>query len=266
MRDAFGRPITYIRVSITDRCDLRCLYCMPAAGVVPLQHADILSYEEIADFLEVAASRGIETVRITGGEPLVRRDVTYLVARVAAIAGVRDLCMTTNGSRLEALAAPLRAAGLHRVNVSLDALDPGRYRELTRGGEVERVVRGLHAARDAGLWPIKINCVVDRSSDEPDARAVGAFAAREGFEVRYIRKMDIARGSFGVVEGGSGGDCGACNRLRLSADGYLRPCLLSDIRVPIRGRNYAEALDEVVGLKPAAGTRSVHGRMSAIGG
>lgn len=266
MRDAFGRPITYIRVSITDRCDLRCLYCMPAAGVVALKHDDILSYEEIADFLEVAASRGIETVRITGGEPLVRRDVTYLVARVAAIAGVRNLCMTTNGTRLEALAAPLRAAGLHRVNVSLDALDPDRYRELTRGGEVVHVLRGLRAARAAGLRPIKINCVVTRSSDEPDARAVGAFAAREGFEVRYIQRMDIARGSFRVVEGGSGGDCGICNRLRLSADGFLRPCLLSDIKVSIRGRDYAEVLDEVVGLKPVAGTRNSDGRMSAIGG
>jgi cyclic pyranopterin phosphate synthase len=266
MRDAFGRPITYIRVSITDRCDLRCLYCMPSAGVVPLKHDDILSYEEIADFLRVAASRGIETVRITGGEPLIRRDVTYLVASVAGIAGVRDLCMTTNGTRLEALAAPLRAAGLQRVNVSLDALDPVRYRELTRGGEVEYVLRGLQAARDAGLRPIKINCVVDRSSDEPDARAVGAFAAREGFEVRYIQKMDIARGWFRVVEGGSGGDCGACNRLRLSADGFLRPCLLSDVKVSIRGRDYAEVLDEVVAIKPAAGTRNSYGRMSAIGG
>lgn len=266
MQDPYGRTISYLRVSITDRCNLRCRYCMPASGVPLSPHADILSYEEITEFVRVAVGRGISKVRLTGGEPLVRRGVVGLVESLAVIAGLQDLCMTTNGILLPELAAPLRAAGLQRVNVSLDTLDPDRYRELTRGGDVTRVRCGLEAARAAGLAPIKINCVVEHSRDEPDARAMAAFARDEGFEVRFIREMDIAVGTFHAVDGGRGGDCRACDRLRLTARGGLRPCLFSDIEVPIRGRDLGEVLDEAVRRKPARGTRCTRDRMHAIGG
>jgi len=266
MQDSCGRTIDYLRVSITDRCNLRCRYCMPASGVPLLTHADILSYEEITDFVRAAVDQGIAKVRLTGGEPLVRRGLVRLVESLAGIAGLRELCMTTNGILLADLAAPLRAAGLQRVNVSLDTLDPERYRELTRGGDVASVRRGLQAAREAGLEPIKINCVVERSRDEADAQGVAAFARQEGFAVRFIRRMDIASGSFHAVDGGRGGDCRICDRLRLSARGGLKPCLFSDVELPIRGRDPGEVIAEAVALKPARGTRCTRDRMHAIGG
>ncbi len=177
MYDRFDRRIHYLRISVTDRCNLRCVRCMPEEGVQLLPRDRVLSFEQILEVARAAAAAGVDKVRLTGGEPLVRRDVVTLVAMLAGVAGIRDLAMTTNGILLAALAAPLRDAGLHRVNVSLDALDPERYRRITRGGDVRQVLAGIEAARKAGLAPIKINCVVEKTSAEPDARAVAAFAA-----------------------------------------------------------------------------------------
>ena len=145
MIDAFGRTIDYLRISVTDRCNLRCVYCMPAEGVPLITHDDVLSYEAISDFVGVAVSEGIRKVRLTGGEPLVRRGVVSLVERLARIEGIEDLCMTTNGTLLGTFAEPLAKAGLGRVNVSLDSLDPERYRAITRGGDVRTVLAGIEA-------------------------------------------------------------------------------------------------------------------------
>jgi GTP 3',8-cyclase len=266
MRDRFQRAIDYLRVSVTDRCNLRCRYCMPPEGVDLLPHETILSYEEIAEVVAAAAARGVTKVRLTGGEPLVRKGIDQLVRMVARIPGIRDLAMTTNGQLLAGMAPALAAAGLQRINISLDAMRPDRYRELTRGGDLRRVLEGIQAARAAGLAPIKLNCVVARSSDEPDARDVARFAAGLGIEARFIREMDLREGVFAVVDGGAGGDCARCNRLRLSSDGWLRPCLFSDIKFSVRELGAARALETAVQCKPAAGRTAAHHGMYTVGG
>jgi cyclic pyranopterin phosphate synthase len=266
MKDSFGRAIEYLRVSVTDRCNLRCRYCMPQEGVTFVPHEKILSYEEIAEVVRVAVRRGVWKVRLTGGEPLVRRDVSRLVAMLAPFPGLRDLAMTTNGLLLAKFARELAEAGLKRVNVSLDTLDPARFRELTRGGDVRKVLEGIEAARVAGLVPIKLNCVVAEHPSEEDARAVEQWGRERGYEVRFIRRMNLEEGDFSVVEGGTGGDCVCCNRLRLSADGLLRPCLFSDLRVSVRELGPERALEEAVRCKPEAGTLNRTSPMHSIGG
>ncbi len=266
MYDRFNRPIQYLRISVTDRCNLRCVYCMPEEGVVPLKHSDILSYEEILEVVGVAIESGIQKIRITGGEPLVRKGVVSLVSRVSSLKGIRDLSMTTNGILLEEFARPLKDAGLHRINISLDTLDPDRYRQLTRGGDITRVLKGIMAALEAGLRPVKINCVTDRSSEEPDARSVREFGHEMGLEVRYIRRMNLTTGDYGVVEGGEGGKCNLCNRLRLTANGKIRPCLFNDLEFDVRQLGPEKALKMAILGKPEHGTYSLSGRFYTTGG
>jgi len=264
--DRFGRRLDCLRISVTDRCNLRCRYCMPA-GRVPLVPAEkLLTFEEIVAVAEVAVRLGLTRLRLTGGEPLLRPGLPDLVRRLAAIPGVTDLALTTNGLLLRSQAAALAAAGLRRVNVSLDTLSPARYRWLTRGGDLSAVLDGLQAARESGLWPIKLNCVVEQSAEEPDAQAVAAFAAREGFEVRFIHRMDARRGIFSVVEGGSGGDCAHCSRLRLSCTGWVHPCLFSDLGFSVRERGPEQALREAVRHKPATGGPCRRNWIRAVGG
>ena len=266
MKDRFGRTINYLRISVTDRCNLRCRYCMPAEGVPLVSHEDILSFEEITDVAQVAVGMGITKVRVTGGEPLVRRGIETLVRMLAAIDGIHDLAMSTNGTLLADHARALAEAGLHRVNISLDTMDPERYSHLTRGGDIKEVLAGIAAAREAGLEPIKLNCVVSKSSSEPDAREVARFARENGCEARFIPKMDAATGTFSVVEGGSGGDCARCNRLRLSSDGLVRPCLFSDLGFSVRELGAVEALTRAVEEKPEAGGPCTRNWIRAVGG
>lgn len=265
MIDPYGRRIDYLRISVTDRCNLRCAYCMPAEGVALLPREDLLSYEEIAEVARVAAARGVTKLRLTGGEPLVRRDLPRLVAMLAGIGGIRDLAMTTNGTLLDRHARPLARAGLQRVNVSLDAIDPHRYRSITRGGDVRQVLSGIDAAAAAGLSPIRLNCVLadGRSADADD---VADYAAARGLEVRFIRRMNLAAGTFSVVQGGHGGDCPRCNRLRLSSDGCIRPCLFSDLEFSVRQWGAARALELALGEKPRSGSACTSLAMHAIGG
>mgnify|MGYP005837513887 CR=1 FL=1 len=266
MIDRFGRTIDYLRISVTDRCNLRCSYCMPQEGVPLLRHEDVLRFEEIGEVVRVGAGMGVRKVRITGGEPLVRRGIEILVRMLAEIPGIRDLAMTTNGVLLAQRADALAEAGLGRVNVSLDAIDPARYAAVTRGGDVRQALAGIEAARRAGLLPVKLNCVVGASCDPRDAQDVARYARDQGLEVRFIRQMDLAAGSFSVVEGGSGGDCPRCNRLRLTSDGQVRPCLFSNLGFSVRELGAAEALRRAVELKPPAGLACTNHRMHAIGG
>jgi len=252
--DKFERNINYLRISVTDRCNLRCRYCMPEEGIRLISHDDILTYDEITEFTRLAVANGVNKVRITGGEPLVRKGVTELVSRLAGIEGITDLSMTTNGVLLAEYAAGLAAAGLMRVNISLDTVDPERYRHVTRGGDIEAVFRGIAAARETGLRPVKINCVINSTPDEADARAVAGYCIREGLEVRFIRQMDLASGTFSLVHGGSGGNCARCNRLRLTPAGMVKPCLFSDRGYSIRELGAAEALRRAVEEKPERGT------------
>lgn len=227
---------------------------MPEEGIKQIMHNHILTYDEIARFTGEAVAIGINKVRITGGEPLVRKGVKTLVKLLAAIDGITDLSMTTNGTLLAEHANDLAAAGLMRVNVSLDTIDPVKFRYLTRGGNVGDVLQGIDAAQNAGLRPVKINCVIKKSPDEEDARMVADYCMKQGLEVRFIRKMDLAGGTFSVVHGGSGGHCARCNRIRLTPDGMVKPCLFSNIGYSLREMGDKEALKKAVEFKPEHGT------------
>jgi GTP 3',8-cyclase len=264
--DRFDRQLSYLRISVTDRCNLRCRYCMPEEGITLMSHSDILSYDEIADFTRAAVSMGISKVRITGGEPLVRKGITDLVSMLSGIKGITDLSMTTNGVLLKEFATGLKKAGLHRINISLDTVDSEKFAYLTRTGSLDDVLSGIDAAVEAGLLPVKINCVVNQSPSEPDALAVSEFCRNRGLEIRYIRQMDLVNGHFYVVDGGTGGDCQACNRLRLTSNGKLKPCLFNEIEFDIRELGYERALSMAAENKPACGTRNSTGRFYNIGG
>jgi len=266
MFDRFDRNINYLRISVTDRCNLRCTYCMPAAGVPPMRHEDILRYDEILEVVKVAVDYGINKIRITGGEPLVRKGVVSLVQMIAEIPEIIDLSMTTNGILLEKYAIELKNAGLQRVNISLDAIDPVHYKDITRIGDINQAIRGIEAAIEAGLAPIKINCVIRDSPDEPDARMVGEFGRQKGLEVRYIPEMDLDTGYFRGVIGGEGGNCSTCNRLRLTSNGLIKPCLFSNSGYSIREFGPLIALEHALRNKPECGTVNTTGEFYNLGG
>jgi len=266
MRDSFGRKINYLRISVTDRCNLRCRYCMPENGVPLFSPKTILSFEEIIEVITIAVPLGMTKVRLTGGEPLIRRDIEKLIALISKVPGIKDFSLTTNGILLSRYAQVLADAGLQRVNVSLDTVRPERFRMITRGGELQLVFRGLQAAQKAGLYPIKLNCVVAKSANEPDAIEVAKFARTNGFEIRFIRIMDAGTGTFSVVDGGTGGDCPRCNRIRLSADGIVKPCLFSDLGFDVRRLGVANALHKAIENKPESGGPCKHNWIRAVGG
>ena len=266
MYDRFNRQIDYLRISVTDRCNLRCRYCMPEEGIQLLKHEDILSYDEITDFTRIAVKNGVSKVRITGGEPLVRKGIVTLVEMISGIDGIKDLSMTTNGTLLKNFAKDLKLAGLHRVNISLDTIDPARFEFITRGGKIDEVLEGIDAAQKAGLSPVKINCVIMESKDEEDAIGVTDYCIKNDLEIRYIRQMDLVKGHFSTVEGGSGGNCILCNRLRLTANGKLRPCLFDNIEFDIREIGFEKALMMAVELKPESGSNNITGEFYNIGG
>jgi cyclic pyranopterin phosphate synthase len=193
--DSFGRVHNNLRISVTDRCNLRCTYCMPEE-VTFLNRRELLTFEEIAHFVQVAAPLGIDKIRLTGGEPLMRRDMHKLVAMLVAIPGIRDVGLTTNGLLLANQAKLLYDAGLRRLNVSLDTLDAGRFRELTRRDGVEEVLKGLDAAKSAGFHPIKVNAVAIRGFIEHDAVPLARYCRDNGFEMRFIEYMPIGAESW----------------------------------------------------------------------
>ncbi|MBI5245346.1 MAG: radical SAM protein [Elusimicrobia bacterium] len=266
MFDRFERRIDYLRISVTDRCNLACAYCRPMPAPPPAPQEALLSFEEIAAFAACAAELGIRKIRLTGGEPLLRREIPVLVSMLSSIPKIADLSMTTNGLLLPRFAAELKAAGLRRVNVSLDTVDPERFRDLTRGGDVREVFFGIEAALAAGLTPVKINCVVAESPAEPDAEAVSRWCSHRGLTPRFIPRMDLSEGRFGVVHGGTGGDCRRCNRLRLTSTGLLKPCLFDDLSLDIRALGHREALLRAAAGKPERGTLGTTHAFHSIGG
>ncbi len=266
MIDRYKRKINYLRISVTDRCSLRCTYCMPAEGVKLIEHNEVLSFEEIYQVTKQAVELGITKVRLTGGEPLVRRGILGLVSMISSIEEVEDFAMTSNGIHLSEFAQPLIDAGLHRLNISLDTVNPLRFSEITRGGDLAKVLAGLNAAKEVGFSTIKLNCVIQKSSSKKDAQEVARFGKREGFEVRFIKQMNIDKGTFWTVEGGTGGICSQCNRLRLSSNGNIYPCLFNDIYFNIRELGITEALKKAVDKKPESGTRSNNNEFYTLGG
>ena len=189
--DSFGRIHTNLRISVTDRCNIRCFYCMPEAGVKFVPRDEILSFEEIERFVRIAAGLGVDKLRVTGGEPLVRRDLPVLIRRLSAIPGIRDLALTTNGVALPELAEELYSAGLRRINVHLDTLDRDRFRQVTRRDDLDRVLEGLEITRRLGFAPIKLNAVAVKNLVEPDVVPLTRYARENGFEVRFIEFMPL---------------------------------------------------------------------------
>lgn len=265
MFDRYNRLINYLRISVTDRCNLRCTYCMPEEGIRLLDHPDILSFEEITDFTRKAVANGISKVRLTGGEPLVRKGIVELVAMLAGIDGLEDLSMTTNGILLHKFAPELKKAGLNRVNISLDTVNSDNYCQNTRNGDLTKVLKGIDAAGKAGLEPIKINCVLLGQPDD-ETRELKQFCDDRGLKLRFIHQMNLKTGEFSNVEGGEGGNCSKCNRVRLLANGDIKPCLFSDLAYNIRELGHQEALDLALGNKPQSGTYNKSGEFYNIGG
>ncbi len=266
MYDRFNRRISYLRISVTDRCNFRCVYCMPAEGVPLKSHAEILTFSEMAEVVRVGAAMGLKKIRLTGGEPLVRKDLPVLVKMIAEVDGIEEIALTTNGVFLPKLAKPLKEAGLNRVNISLDTLNPEKFRKITRGGNVVDVLKGIDAATDAGLLPVKINFVRIPGENGEDEKAVREFCEQKNLQLRFIRQMNLKTGEFDAVEGGYGGICEICNRLRLTADGYIVPCLHSGLRFNIREHGIEEAFRKAVEFKPEKGTGTESHEFSNIGG
>src|SRR4030042_4435059 len=278
IKDSHQRTIDYLRVSITDRCNLRCVYCMPSDGLMPLEHKEILRYEEIIRVVRIAAGIGVRKVRITGGEPLARKNVIYLISEIGNIEGIKDLSLTTNGILLSRYADKLVEAGLKRINISLDSLLPDRFKEITRGGDLNLVLKGIEAAEKAGLSPIKINMVPIRGLNADEIEDFAKLTLNLPYQVRFIEFMpfgteglwsperfvsveeiksivesvgpltpaklkksgparyfrfDRAPGVIGFISPISNHFCGECNRLRLTADGKLRPCLFSETEIDL---------------------------------
>ncbi len=188
--DSFGRHVTYLRLSVTDRCDFRCVYCM-AEDMTFLPRAQVLSLEEIERIARIFVGLGVRKIRLTGGEPLVRRGIEHLAARLSGLSGLRELCMTTNGGRLEKFADPLAKAGVSRLNISLDSLDPERFRRLTRTGDLGQVLAGIQQARRAGFARIKLNTVVLRGRNDDEVEALVAFALDQGLDISFIEEMPL---------------------------------------------------------------------------
>ncbi len=266
MLDQFNRKINYLRISVTDRCNLRCIYCMPEEGIKLMPDNEIISFEEIYDIIKKGAEKGITKVRLTGGEPLIRKGIVNLVKMISEIKGINDLSMTTNAVLLEDYAQSLYDAGLNRVNISLDTVSPERYREITRGGDINRVFAGIKAAKKAGLNPIKINCVIFKNSNNNDAKDVARFCKQNDLQIRFIHQMDLKQGEFSVVEGGEGGNCKNCNRIRLTANGEIRPCLFNDLSFKVKETGIDTAYYKALKEKPKYGSKSIGGSFYGIGG
>ena len=266
MFDRYNRNITYLRISVTDRCNFRCEYCMPAEGVPWKNREEILNFREILDVVKFGAERGIKKIRLTGGEPLLRRNLPELIRMLSALPEIEEIGMTTNGTLLPRYAGELKQAGLSRVNISLDTLNPEKFRKITRLGNLDDVLKGIDAAIEAELLPVKINFVRIKGENEEDEEAVRVFCKEKDLKIRFIRQMDLRTGEFYTVEGGEGGICSICNRLRLTADGFMVPCLHSNQRYSIRESGIKEAFEKAIRNKPKTGYGTTTHEFSNIGG
>ena len=275
MTDGFGRKITYLRISVTDLCNLRCVYCMPEKGVAKRPHGEIMSVEEIVSAVEAAAACGISKVRITGGEPLVRKGIIDICRGIGRIPGLREICMTTNGILLPGYARELKAAGVSRLNISLDTLNAERYAEITRIGRLDDALAGLRAADEAGFTGTKINAVLLGGVNSGEIPRLVELTRERDIELRFIELMPIGecagwdrgrfipgetvlqavpelepdgmsgvsrmyrvpgwRGRVGLIDPISHRFCEDCNRIRITADGRIKPCLHSAGELDLRG-------------------------------
>lgn len=285
MQDSSGRTIDYLRLSVTDLCNYRCRYCMPAGGVYKRPHGEILSVEEFTEIAKAAVDCGVRKIRLTGGEPLVRRGILDICRRLRAISGLEELCLTTNGSLLPELAKPLREAGVDRVNISLDTLRPDRFASMTRLGRLSDVLDGIRAAEDAGFHDLKLDTVLIGGFNDDEIGDFLALTQEHTWEVRFIELMPMgpcaaweqscflpvdtilksnftlheieskgvarryrlpgAAGTVGLISPVSHDFCGQCRRIRITADGKLKGCLHSREELSLRGL-HGEALEAAI--------------------
>ncbi len=316
MKDAFGREINYLRLSVTELCNLRCRYCMPEEGVCKLRHEDLLTEEEMLMAVRAAAGLGITKVRVTGGEPLTKPNILSICRGVAQTPGIRETALTTNALRLPELAKPLRDAGVSRVNISLDTLNAEKYAYMTRRGRLEDALRGIDAALNAGFAQVKINAVLIGGFNDDEVPALAALTKQWPVDVRFIELMPMpgnqsfgpesyipvnsvldalpeaapetedgvarlyrlpgALGRIGLISPISQHFCGSCNRIRLTADGKLKPCLHSAEEYGIKGLDEAGMAGQmrraILAKPPCHGTLDAENRsraargMSQIGG
>lgn len=286
MQDAYGRQIDYLRLSVTDLCNFRCQYCMPPEGVKKQQHRAILSVEECAEIAGAAVRCGVGKIRLTGGEPLVRRGILDICRRLRALPGLEELCLTTNGSLLPQLAGPLRDAGVDRLNISLYTLRPDRFSRLTRLGRLEDALSGIRAAEEAGFSRLKLDTVLIGRFNDDEIGDFLQLTLDHPWEVRFIELMPMgpcavwdkgcflseetvlerypaleplesqgvarryrlpgAKGTVGLISPVSHDFCGSCRRIRVTADGHLKGCLHSREEIPLRGLHGAE-LEAAIG-------------------
>lgn len=295
MVDTYGREIYYLRLSVTDRCNLRCRYCMPADGICKKSHLDMLTEDEMIMAVEAAASLGIRKLRLTGGEPLVKKNILSICERSAAVEGINEVCMTTNGVLLPKMAKDLKATGVDRLNISLDTLNPDKYAYITRIGTLGQAIRGIEAALEAGFQKLKINAVLIGGFNDDEIPALADLSRRYPADVRFIELMPMteneefgqqayvpgsavlaalpelteaeqndgvaklyrlpdAKGNVGLISAVSSHFCAACNRIRLTADGKLKPCLHSDQEYSIKGMNFdgmRREMERTILSKPA---------------
>lgn len=266
MFDSYGRVIDYLRISITDRCNLRCTYCMPCGSFKPVTRQQILSFEEILVAVNAAAGLGISKVRLTGGEPLTRRGVVGLVRSIAAVPGIFTVAMTTNGVLLPQFAGELKAAGLNVVNVSLDTLDPEKFRRMTQRAQLQNVIDGILSARDAGIQRIKVNTVVGPETSSEELEAIRTFCDTNGLIHQSIALYNLEAEKHDNHDCDRPLPCEECNRIRLLSTGILKPCLHSNEEVRFDPENPRHSIIRTVALKPERGTVCTNRSMVEIGG
>jgi cyclic pyranopterin phosphate synthase len=265
MYDSFNRRITYLRISVTDKCNLRCRYCMPEEGVPIRRHQDYLSFEQITAVVQAAVRLGVTKVRLTGGEPLVKRGIVELVGMIRGVEGLQILAMSTNGILLPRYAGPLKAAGLDSLNISLDTLDPERYRRITRIGDIRHTLAGIDAAVAEG-FPVKINMVVLEDTSKSEIERMRRFCTQKGAKLQLINHYDLSAEKSDDYRYDRPPRCEECNRIRLLADGILKPCLHSDLEIPVDFNDIEASLLETVARKPARGMICTVRSMMEIGG
>ncbi len=300
LHDAMGRSIRYLRVSITDRCNFRCQYCMPEEGVRWIPHDDILRYEEMLRVVQACVKLGVDKIRITGGEPLLRKGITSFIRQLVDIPGIREVGLTTNGSLLEENASLLKEAGISRINISLDTLKRSRFKELTGQDALDKVLAGIRKAEEVGLFPIKINMVVMKGFNSDEIVNFAAWTQEKAYQIRFIEYMPFctgknylmtaeemkknlteagykqlisevsqkshvkkyylpqSKGSIGFISPVSQYFCDSCDRIRLTAEGYLKLCLFSnedyllrhDLRAGVTDKEIEDKLRTLVWHKP----------------
>lgn len=268
MFDKFNREINYLRISVTDRCNLRCRYCMPVEGVPAKTHAQMISYEQIITVAEVAISLGITKIRLTGGEPLVRKGVLYLISELRKIKGIQELALTTNGVLLAHMAKGLKETGLDRINVSLDTLDPQKYHAITYCGDIRDVLAGIDAIIAVGFQNTKINMVVIPGVNDYEVENMQAFCDSKNLKLQRINHYTLTdiHSIDHRYQAERPLSCSQCNRIRLTADGKIKPCLFSDLEIPLDFTNLKESLIAAIQGKPREGTKNETRENWQIGG